>query len=282
MKKIIAILLSLTMLYPTQIYANSTNNPISIIYNILSGAKKEKNNSLMSILNKKDKVNIKIINEIEVKDLKSKKRSNNKDNYILGLDISKHNGELDWKAIKKAGIKFVIIRAGYGTSPNSDSRFHKNIQGAIDNNITILGIYWFSYAYTDNMAKAEARACIKTIGRYKKYINLPIFYDFEYDSIRYANNNGVHITKRKLSNFAKIFCNEIKKEGYKAGIYTNLDYANRYFDKNVLKDYHTWIAQWSDSCTYKNKYIIWQRSDKFYIDNNRFDLNYFYYDRFLN
>lgn len=248
------------------------NTYTSIIYDIINGEDKDSNSK---------KVELVTYDELEEEKFKLDidDRSANKDAYILGLDISKHNGNLNWKKIKQAGIKFVIFRAGYGTSPNSDIRFHENIKEAIDNGM-IIGIYWFSYAYTDNMAKREAQACLDTIEPYKEHITLPIFYDFEYDSVRYASQNGVHVGKKKASSMANSFCQVIKKNGYHTGIYTNIDYANRYFTKDVLSKYHTWIAQWTSACTYKNNYIIWQNSDRKSIGGKLFDSNLLYYNRY--
>lgn len=245
-----------------------------IIYNILGKDKKEtkvkvyNENTISDELeseNKKDKIKL---------DFKNK--STDKNAYVKGLDVSKWNGNIDWDAVEKAGIKFVIIRAGYGT--HIDYKFKQNIENAIDHNM-IIGVYWFGYAYNDSMAIKEAKICLKTIKKYKNHIALPIFYDYEYDSVNYAARMGVRVNKNMVSSYADSFCSVIKKAGYHTGIYTNIDYANRYFSREVLDKYHTWIAQWTSSCTYRYEYIIWQRTDNYYIDNKKFDLNYYYYNR---
>lgn len=245
-----------------------------IIYNILGKDKKEtkvkvyNENTISDELeseNKKDKIKL---------DFKNK--STDKNAYVKGLDVSKWNGNIDWDAVEKAGIKFVIIRAGYGT--HIDYKFKQNIENAIDHNM-IIGVYWFGYAYNDSMAIKEAKICLKTIKKYKNHIALPIFYDYEYDSVNYAARMGVRVNKNMVSSYADSFCSVIKKAGYNTGIYTNIDYANRYFSREVLDKYHTWIAQWTSSCTYRYEYIIWQRTDNYYIGNKKFDLNYYYYNR---
>ena len=164
----------------------------------------------------------------------------NSNKYILGLDVSKWNGTIDWKAVKKAGIQFVIIRAGYGTG-YVDPYFKRNIEAAIENNL-LIGVYWFSYSHTFQGAKLEAEKCIKTISPYKEHITLPVFWDFEYDSVNYAKKNGHYISKNLASGMADTFCTTINSKGFRAGIYTNIDYSNRYFLKDVLAKYHTWIA----------------------------------------
>lgn len=266
----------------TPIYAS----PIDIINEILGRKSDTKitNSLILNALNKNKSQDVKIIRDKkEFKEEQNVQKINptkpaNKNSYILGLDISKWNGDIDWKSVKKANIQFVIIRAGYGTN-YVDPFFKKNIEAAIDNGI-IIGVYWFSYAHTYQQAKLEADKCYKTIKPYKNKIDLPIFWDFEYDSVNYANKNGHSINKKLASGMADTFCINIKNKGMQAGIYTNIDYSNRYFTKEVLNKYHTWIAQWTSECTYKYNYIIWQCSDSYYIKDKKFDLNRFYYNRY--
>ena len=278
--KVMAILLSsLLMLLPaSNAYASSDK-----IYEILSKVEHKsniRNPKLLKALGiSNTKKTIKIIstrNEFEKEiDNKPVKNSNK---YILGLDVSKWNGTIDWKAVKKAGIQFVIIRAGYGTG-YVDPYFKRNIEAAIENNL-LIGVYWFSYSHTFQGAKLEAEKCIKTISPYREHITLPVFWDFEYDSVDYAKKNGHYIDKNLASSMADTFCTTINSKGFRAGIYTNIDYSNRYFSKGVLAKYHTWIAQWTSSCTYKEHYIMWQCSDNYYIGNKRYDLNKLYIDRY--
>lgn len=288
MHKFITILLSFVLMLSsfTSSYADS-----NIIYDILN---KEQHHTvsediIYNILGKdKKETKVKVYNENTISDelesenkkdkikLDFKNKSTDKNAYVKGLDVSKWNGNIDWDAVEKAGIKFVIIRAGYGT--HIDYKFKQNIENAIDHNM-IIGVYWFGYAYNDSMAIKEAKICLKTIKKYKNHIALPIFYDYEYDSVNYAARMGVRVNKNMVSSYADSFCSVIKKAGYHTGIYTNIDYANRYFSREVLDKYHTWIAQWTSSCTYRYEYIIWQRTDNYYIGNKKFDLNYYYYNR---
>lgn len=292
MYKFITIILSFVFMLCsfTSSFADS-----SIIYNILNKPQEKTTSEdiIYNILGKDEEdtnVKVKIYNENTISDelesenkkeiepqIKINNKKSDKNAYIKGLDISKWNGNIDWDAVKKAGIKFVIIRAGYGT--HIDYKFEQNIKGAIDHDM-IIGVYWFGYAYNDSMAINEAKICLKTIEKYNKHIALPIFYDYEYDSVNYAARMGVRVNKRMVSSYTDNFCSVIEKAGYPAGIYTNIDYANRYFSRSVLDKYHTWIAQWTSSCTYRYNYILWQRTDRYYIGNKKFDLNYLYYNRY--
>ena len=281
-KKVFCLLLVLLVVLPAsnKIYAS----PSDKIYSILERGSKNSeitNPLLLKALGKDSGKRIKLItdrNELKNELKTETKKVINNNSYILGLDISKWNGNIDWKAVKKANIDFVIIRAGYGTG-YVDPYFKTNIENAIKNSLMI-GIYWFSYAHSYQGAKLEAEKCYKTIRKYKDSINLPVFWDFEYDSVNFANRKGYHISKKLASGMADTFCTTIKNKGFRAGIYTNIDYVNNYFSKEVLNKYHTWIAQWTSTCTYKDHYIMWQCTDNFRINGKKFDLNRLYINRY--
>ena len=279
-KRAFSLLLALLVVLPAsnKIYAS----PSDKIYSILERGNKNSgitNSLLLKALGKDTGKSIKLITtKNELKKIESPTKVINNNSYILGIDISKWNGDIDWKAIKKANIEFVIIRAGYGTG-YVDPCFKTNIENAIKNNLMI-GVYWFSYSHTFQGAKLEADKCIKTIKPYEKHINLPVFWDFEYDSVDYAKKNGYSINKNLASGMADTFCTTVKSKGFRAGIYTNVDYSNRFFLKDVLAKYHTWIAQWTNTCTYKYHYIMWQCTDNFRINGKKFDLNRLYINRY--
>lgn len=197
---------------------------------------------------------------------------------LKGIDVSKHNGSINWSKVKDAGIKFVIIRAGYGSS-TVDEKFEEYIKGAIKQDLGI-GIYWFSYAISEEKAKKEAIKCMEVIKPYKEHINYPVFYDFEYDSVRYAKKQGVSINKTKATAFAYAFLKEINKGGYIPGLYTNIDFSNNYFFKSTQRQYDVWIAQYRSRTTYSEPYVMWQYSDKGKVSgiSGYCDMNYSYKD----
>lgn len=200
------------------------------------------------------------------------------------IDLSKHNGTVDFTRVKSAGIDGVILRAGYGVS-TIDEKFKEYIEKAKKANLHI-GIYWFGYAYTDETAKKEAQFCIKVLKPYLGQIDLPIFYDWEYDSYNYAIKNGVTPNKTSVSRWTKIFCNTLEKAGYFVGVYGNIDYMNNYYTDEIKTRYAIWIAQWASKCTYTGNYGIWQYGaetntiDSKYIDGitGIVDKNYCYID----
>lgn len=158
---------------------------------------------------------------------------------MRGIDVSHHNGIIDWQKVKADGIDFAIIRCGYGQI--EDREFKKYIDGAIKVGIPV-GIYYFSYALNVQQAKDEATHCIKLIKPYK--IDLPVYFDFEYDSETFGAKKGVTYTKALRTDIHKAFCDRIKAAGYKPGIYTNIDYITNRIDWNALKGCSLWLAQW--------------------------------------
>ena len=188
---------------------------------------------------------------------------------VKGIDISVWNGVLDWSKVKAAGIKFVIIRAGYGKTV--DECFSANAKGAIAAGIPI-GVYWFSYALNAAGAKQEAQKCIQTIKGLK--ITLPVFFDFEYDTVAYAKKQGVTLGKQAFNDHSVAFCETVKAAGYKAGVYYNLDYYQRMVDKSRLKDYVQWYAQYNSTADISG-YDFWQYSSSGTISgiSGRFDMN---------
>jgi GH25 family lysozyme M1 (1,4-beta-N-acetylmuramidase) len=158
--------------------------------------------------------------------------------YIKGIDVSSFQGAIDWEKARPE-IGFAILRAGYGKN-NIDSRFYRNINECNRLNIPC-GVYWFSYAYTEKMARAEAAYCLDAIRSYR--VEYPVCYDFEYDSVKYAAKNGVQATEKLASGLCRAFCEEIEAAGYYAMNYTNPDFLSRYYDSSTRK-YDLWLADW--------------------------------------
>ncbi len=191
---------------------------------------------------------------------------------IIGIDVSEHNGALDWAKIKAAGIGFAIIRTGYGVS-HTDNYFIHNIEGAIAQGIPV-GIYHFSYALNAAGAKAEAAFVLKLLEPYKDKITLPVFYDFEYDTVAYAKKQGVTLGKEAFNAHTVAFCETIKAAGYTPGTYYNLDYLRRYVDINRVGKYVQWYAQYASTASAAG-WAVWQYSSSYTIPgcSGRFDVN---------
>lgn len=162
---------------------------------------------------------------------------------MKGIDVSVHNGKIDWKKVKADGIEFAMIRAGYGNVPSQkDKRFEENYMGARAEGIKV-GVYWFSYAYNTKMAEEEAAVCLEILDG--RTIAMPIAFDFEYASVNYAARKGVTVTRALATDIAAAFTKKIRAAGYDSMIYTNYDYISRYYDLTKLSDSYLWLAVWS-------------------------------------
>lgn len=159
------------------------------------------------------------------------------------IDVSVHQGKIDWNKVKAAGIEGVVIRAGYGKG-NIDKQFINNIEGAIEVGLKYIGVYWFSYAYTIDMARREAQYVNDVCSAYKNKINLGVYFDWEYDSMNYAKKLNMKCDKTLITDMCLSFCKKITELGYKAGYYLNLDYSKNYIDESKLKDYRRWFARY--------------------------------------
>ena len=155
------------------------------------------------------------------------------------IDVSQWQGTPNWEKVKP-NVDGVIIRAGYGQN-NIDPQFIRNVTEC--NRLGIpCGAYWFSYALTAEMARKEAEYFIEAVKPYK--IELPLAFDFEYDSADFCNKNGVTPTMKLVSDMARAFCETIEVAGYYVLNYTNPDYLDRFYDDDVEKRFGTWLASW--------------------------------------
>lgn len=189
------------------------------------------------------------------------------------IDVSHHQpANINWAKVKSDGIDGVIIRAGFGKG-NVDEKFHRFIEGAIKAKLPI-GIYYFSYAYSVEMADKEADYCLNLIKPYKDKITLPVFFDWEYDSMRYAREHGHKPGRTIITAMNQKFCRVVEKAGYRAGVYYNEDYKDHYLYMNLLDNFVTWYARYT---SHKPAGVdLWQYSSKGQVDgiSSGTDVNY--------
>lgn len=169
---------------------------------------------------------------------------------ITCVDISEFQQNIDFNKMKNDGIKAVIIRAGYGRETSQkDSMFESHFRNAKNANLKI-GVYWYSYADSVDDAEKEANACLACIGG--KALDMPVYYDME-------DNFQTHLSKSTLTAIAERFCDTVKANGYKVGVYANLNWFNNYLDYKKLKSkYSIWLAQYNDKAELACD--IWQNS----------------------
>ena len=160
--------------------------------------------------------------------------------YRRGIDVSYHQGDIDWASVKASGVEFAMLRAGYGQG-NIDEKFHEYAKECTRLGIPF-GVYWFSYARSVERARKEAEYCIEAIKPYR--LSYPVAFDFEYDSVNYLAKQGITVTKQFASAVARAFLEPIEAAGYYPMLYTNADYLSRYFDADLAAKYDIWLAQW--------------------------------------
>ena len=203
-----------------------------------------------------------------------------KEVHTDGPDLSVHNGVVNIKSIRNAGYKRIGIRAGYGKN-NVDQKYIANAQSCYNLSVDVL-LYWFSYAYTTAMAKAEADYAIAQASKYWK--SCPIAYDFEYDSVNYARKNGVVATKTLVTDMAIAFLQRVKEKGFVPVLYTNKDYMQNYFDINKINssvgDVYIWYARYTSKLPDNELNVadVWQYTSTGRIAgvSGNVDMNHFY------
>jgi GH25 family lysozyme M1 (1,4-beta-N-acetylmuramidase) len=175
----------------------------------------------------------------------------------FGIDLSTWDGNVDWKAVKKAGVQFAILRVGHGTSI-TDDQIARNVRGCLSVGIKY-GVYYYSTARTVTQAKKEAShalSIMKSAGITKSNMDYAVFYDLEESSLESTKN------RKLLANLASAFLSTMKRNGYKVGVYANLNWWNNYLTDSSFNNYQRWVAQWKQPrCAYKGKYTFWQTRD---------------------
>lgn len=193
---------------------------------------------------------------------------------LSGIDVSRYQGQINWNLVK---TDFVLIRAGYGKN-TLDPQFIRNITECNRLNIPC-GVYWFSYALSEQDAANEARRCLEAVRPYR--LEYPVCFDFEYDSVRYAQQNGITITRRMATDFVKSFCDTVEQAKYYAMYYANEDYLNNMFYPQELTAYDLWYARYRPGTDPGREGVgIWQHTEQGVvvgIDGN-VDLNYAFKD----
>lgn len=170
---------------------------------------------------------------------------------VTAIDVSYCQTGVDYNKVKNSGIDAVIIRAGFGKETyQKDSEFETHYRNAKKAGLAV-GVYWYSYAYSVAEAKQEAKVCLACIKG--KTLELPVYYDLE-------ESGQTRLGMSALTNIAIAFCDAIKLGGYRAGVYSNLNWLNNHLDYERLRSkYSIWLAQWSSkpskSCD------IWQNAD---------------------
>lgn len=204
-----------------------------------------------------------------------------------GIDVSYHNGTLDWSTIKAAGVDFAILRAayrGYGTEGTlvRDAKFAEYMQGAMSQGIPV-GAYIYSQAITTAEAVQEANYILNIVRGYS--LDLPIVFDYEFAGVKTGRLDSAwssgKLNKSKMTDIALAFCDTIKNAGYDAMVYANKTFLSKNLDHEVIENagYDVWLAHYTTNTNYTGDYKIWQYTSSGRIPgiaNKVFDCNFMY------
>lgn len=168
---------------------------------------------------------------------------------LLGIDVSKWQGAIDWSAVKKAGIQFAMIRSTYG-STSVDPKFEINYSNAKANQIAV-GVYHYSYATTVAKAVTEVQSLISNLEG--KQLEYPVCLDLE-------DSSQSGLDKKTLTDIALTYITYLEDAGYYPMIYCNKTWFTSKLDDTRLSDTDHWLAQWGSSYTYTGQVSIWQYS----------------------
>lgn len=191
---------------------------------------------------------------------------------VKGIDVSKWQGDIDFKKVKTAGYDFVIINAGYGRYiSQKDKYFEKNYKNAKAAGLDV-GAYWYSYAVTSAQALAEAECFCKAIEG--KSFEYPLFLDIE-------DSSQLRLSKTAVGDIVNAFCSYMESKGYYIGIYSYADFLNNRIPAECRKKYDVWTAHFDvEKPAYNGTYGMWQYTASGKVDgvNGECDLDIAYKD----
>lgn len=184
----------------------------------------------------------------------------------MGIDVSEHNGDIDWEKVKEDGVEFAIIRCGYGQdlTKQDDKKWIRNVEACERLGIPY-GVYIYSYATDTTKAAGEADHVLRLIKGHN--LSYPVYFDMEDTSTENSD----------LAAIAKTFCDKIKNAGYPVGVYASLSWWNTKLTDSCFGNWYRWIASWSASqCKYNGEFALWQYSESGSVAgiSGNVDMNY--------
>lgn len=194
------------------------------------------------------------------------------ENTEIGIDVSKWQGDIDFRKVKDAGATFVMIRVGSQQGVDGeyilDPYFKQNIENALANDLKV-GVYFYSYANSKKEARKQATWVLDQIKDYE--ITLPIAFDWEC----YNSFNQMELSLFGLNEVAESFLEKVEDKGYDGMLYGSKNYLNSIWKYH---DYDVWLAHYTDQTDYDSHYVMWQLCQDGRIDgiNTAVDINVLY------
>lgn len=179
---------------------------------------------------------------------------------MKGIDVSRHNGKIDWAAVKSGGIDFAIVRIGfthYQGGLTLDECFPENMKGAAAAKIPV-GVYAYAYDLSPEAARISAQRVLEAVSPYR--LEYPIWYDQEYEAKLLA------LSKEQRTEICRAFLDAVQKGGYYAGLYASRDWLETKVDGADLLAYDKWVAAYRSDLPdpgdavsgYSGAHGIWQ------------------------
>ena len=197
------------------------------------------------------------------------------DSSMVGIDVAKFQGEIDWAKVAADGIDYAMIRLGfrgYGTGAIvTDPYYEANIDGALENGLDV-GVYFFSQATTEAEAVEEAEYVLTQLG--DRTITMPVVFDMEMvTEDPNARANG--LTPEERTAITRAFCERIAEAGLQPMIYGNPTWLLSKIKLEQLQDYPVWLAQYYREPFYPYPFQMWQYSTTGQVDgiSGNVDLN---------
>ena len=175
---------------------------------------------------------------------------------VLGIDVSSHQGVIDWQQVASAGIEFAIIRLGnrgYNSGTlNADAYAQENLRGAKQAGLKV-GAYFFSQAISVAEAREEAAFALNVLKGVA--LDLPLVFDWEYvnEEARTAN-----VDAHTLTDMTKAFCRDVELMGYESMVYFNSSQATDLLYLKELQEYPWWLAMYDITMEFPCKVDLWQ------------------------
>lgn len=185
-----------------------------------------------------------------------------------GIDVSYHQGDVDWTKVADDGIDFVIMRVGYRGYEsgvlNVDGRFHEYVKGALDAGLDV-GVYFFSQAVDSEEAIEEANFVMEQIRGYD--ITFPVIFDWEFMDDENARTHGIE--PYTVTECAAAFCDTVADGGYRPMVYSSRRFALLKLNMSKLADFDFWFAEYKDGHnepSYPYNFQIWQYASDGRVD----------------
>lgn len=201
---------------------------------------------------------------------------------VYGMDVSQHNGKINFKKAKRDGIEFVFIRVGYtgytksSFSLNLDKKYKTYIKDATKAGLKV-GVYWYSQSTKVSEAKKEAKALLKAIKGYS--ITMPVVFDYEFADTKKGRLDSAKLSKTNMTANALAFLNTVSNAGYDACIYASENFLVEHLYANLISsNFKVWLANYSSKTNYKGDYEFWQHTAKGRVSGLRgnVDINFWY------